>query len=732
MPKHGAGKNIMEWLKVDGDIKLTDLTLGTRMEGKPTTTQIESLALEENGPIKAVVKITGSLLLNGSPVQDFILRLRFFKDLNTFEVVHTLVIREALGIEGVYLSAQAPLAGNPWNRHISLVGEDGVYTEAAQLLISRRHWKNNALYHQQVNGEVVKISAADEEMLRHAKENAIWNNFDLVQGNHRSYRLTKQTQDGYAPIDIGYGSRAKGVVAIGGINGSVGVGVENFWQKAPRQLEIRGLNQASTTMTIWLWSPHGGTMDFSHYSKRDHMLSAYEGMEEIRSTPVGIANTNTVTFKFTQDAITSEELLAFATEITEPKKIVATPKDYYQTQVFGVWSLPQRTTTVGNFLEDQMVYLREFYVQEIEQRDWYGFWNYGDVMHTYDADRHVWRYDLGGYAWQNTELVPNIWLWQDFLRTGDVSAFKLAEAMTKHTADVDQYHLGEYQGLGSRHNVLHWGCQCKEARISAAGLHRYYYYLTGDERIGDLLTAVKDNENQIFDELAPLREFYPEKVDDKYPIRVGPDWSSLCSNWFTEWERTGNPDYLAKIETGLKTIKQTPYGLMSGPTYLFDKATKEMNYIGDNSVGGYHMIISFGAPQYWLEIAENTHDEELKRMLAEFGRHYAYTPEEKAAHSNGLLVEGKLNWPMFATGLMGYAAKYFHEERFAHHAWDILLHEELGGIPLPVADSAEEVTIFKTVKELPWISTNCVSQWCLNVIMCLEFISEYLPAENKK
>ncbi|WP_241089366.1 hypothetical protein, partial [Pseudomonas viridiflava] len=41
----------------------------------------------------------------------------------------------------------------------------------------------------------------------------------------------------------------------------------------------------------------------------------------------------------------------------------------------------------------------DFYRDEVEQRKWYGFWNYGDVMHTYDEQRHVWRYDVGGFAW---------------------------------------------------------------------------------------------------------------------------------------------------------------------------------------------------------------------------------------------------------------------------------------------------------------------------------------------
>ena len=50
-------------------------------------------------------------------------------------------------------------------------------------------------------------------------------------------------------------------------------------------------------------------------------------------------------------------------------------------------------------------------VKQVEQRRWYGFWDYGDVMHTYDHDRHVWRYDVGGYAWDNSELSPDLWLW---------------------------------------------------------------------------------------------------------------------------------------------------------------------------------------------------------------------------------------------------------------------------------------------------------------------------------
>ena len=52
----------------------------------------------------------------------------------------------------------------------------------------------------------------------------------------------------------------------------------------------------------------------------------------------------------------------------------------------------------------------------MEARDWYGFFDYGDVMHTYDKVRHCWRYDMGGYAWQSTEFVPTLWLWYSFFK----------------------------------------------------------------------------------------------------------------------------------------------------------------------------------------------------------------------------------------------------------------------------------------------------------------------------
>lgn len=139
----------------------------------------------------------------------------------------------------------------------------------------------------------------------------------------------------------------------------------------------------------------------------------------------------------------------------------------------------------------------DFYVAEIPQRDFYGFWDHGDVMHTYDTTRHIWRYDVGGYAWDNGELgqlnVPihnlynirltlligtDLWLWISFLRTGRADVWRIAHAMTRHLSEVDTHHTGSFAGIGSRHNVSHWGDGAKEARVAGSWLRRPFYYLT--------------------------------------------------------------------------------------------------------------------------------------------------------------------------------------------------------------------------------------------------------------
>jgi len=158
---------------------------------------------------------------------------------------------------------------------------------------------------------------------------------------------------------------------------------------------------------------------------------------------------------------------------TQLPVLAASPEYLHSVRALGIWSLPDKSTPFKQAIEDQLEATLAYYEKQVDEQHWYGFWDFGDFMHSYDAERHVWRYDLGGMAWDNTELGTDMWLWMSFLRTGRADLFRLAEAMTRHTSEVDCYHLGKLAGLGSRHNVRHWGDGAKEAHRHDECDHRY-------------------------------------------------------------------------------------------------------------------------------------------------------------------------------------------------------------------------------------------------------------------
>ena len=115
---------------------------------------------------------------------------------------------------------------------------------------------------------------------------------------------------------------------------------------------------------------------------------------------------------------TAADFSALADANATPPLLVSSPEHNHSAGVFGAWAPVDRSNLAKVAVEDKLDFMHQHYVQQVDQRPWYGFWDYGDVMHTYDRDRHVWRYDIGGYAWDNSELSPDLWLWYHYLRTG--------------------------------------------------------------------------------------------------------------------------------------------------------------------------------------------------------------------------------------------------------------------------------------------------------------------------
>ncbi|MBQ3301925.1 MAG: LAGLIDADG family homing endonuclease, partial [Eggerthellaceae bacterium] len=496
---------------------------------------------------------------------------------------------------------------------------------------------------------------------------------------------------------------------IGDENGGIGVCMRHFFEKAPSAINVTGLSTDEATVTAWIHPDDVLPLDMRHYDTIAHDQTFYEGYPWIGSDPYGIAATNELSVFIYDEPTRSSKLWKDATEGSNPAVLICEPDYYRQTRVLGEFSLPDRSTPLKAWLEDELDKAVGFYMREVEQRHWYGLFNYGDVMHTYDRIRHSWRYDMGGYAWQNTELVPTLWLWYAFLRSGRGDIFNMAEAMSRHAADVDVYHFGDKKGLGSRHNVIHWGDSCKEPRVAMAGHHRALYYLMGgDFRIGDVFDDVLDAD---FATIAndPLGAFY-DKSEMKLPThaRSGPDWSTYCSNWYTEWERHKNTKYRDKIQTGIDDLKKAPLKMISGSNFEYDPETGHLGYIGESAAGGAHLMICMGGPETWTELAAILHDEEFRRMLIGYGEFYYLTPEEKRLFARGLIDGEGYPYPYMAASMVAYAARETKNKELAYKVWQVLIHSLAGEYKDEGFDSEiiENYYNNKQLEEMFWITTN--------------------------
>ncbi len=709
-----------------------------RME-KSYVSHIESVSIEESGKLKTIIRYDGiHQSASGEEKLPFIIRMEAGYNNPNLKFTHTFLYdgdEDKDFLKGLGIRFSSPLEGEFYNRHVKFTGDHGVFHETLVPLMAWRPRLPEELYRRQMGGEKLLLTDKEREPVDiMLKDVPVWSEYVLYQDSVSHFGIQKKLEgENLCYIDCMHGSRTAGGGAFGSEYGSVTVAVRDFWEKYPSGLSVKGLDGERAECTLWFWSPQAPAMDFRHYASRGYNQVCYEGYDYKGASPDGIACTNECMITFSEEMIpTDGEVEEFAALGNDPVVYVGTPEFYHEMRAFGYWSLPSKEGEAGEterWLEDQLEKVFEFYKKEVGQRNWYGMFNYGDVMHTYDSVRHQWKYDIGGYAWDNTELVPTLWLWLYFLRTGREDVYRMAEKLSRHASEVDVYHMGKYKGLGSRHNVRHWGCPCKEARIAMAGHHRVLYYLTGDRRLEDIFEELKDNEMSFLNK-DPLGDFF-DKKDMVYPshARSGPDWSSLCSNWMTRWERFRDERYKDKILTGIGDIKNTPLKLVSGPDFEFNPADCHLRYIGERTTGGCHLQICMGAPQIWTELGELLGDEEWKRMIADLGRIYFMTNEERNKATGGLMGRRQFTYPIMATGLGAYASAYLKDEVLAGRVWKELLsailseHNQDGFACVTAENQGNQ----ESLTEIPWISTNFSAQFCLNVIMALDFIRDSIP-----
>ncbi|CZR58855.1 uncharacterized protein PAC_08747 [Phialocephala subalpina] len=730
--------------------------------------RVEEAIVEQCGPIRAVVALKGrhhSTDEGGhKPWLPFTLRLYLYAGSACIRMMHTIIYdgdMETDFIRGIGVRFDIPLQADPlYNRHIRISGVDGgVLSEAVQGVTGLRRDPGLSVRQAQTFGKPTPpIEEWDTTVSSRLHWVPSWNDYSLTQLSPDGFNVRKRAKAGCSWVNIPGGTRSDGLVYLGGATGGgLAVGLRDFWERCPTGVDIRDAASDQGALTIWLYSPCAPALDLRQYhdglgqDTYDQQLDAlnitYEDWEPSLGTPYGIAKTSELylmSLDETPDQKTFSELSQF---IRRPPVLLLDSETIHQTKAFGDTWCPQYRiipSPVTKSIQEHLAFLFDFHKSQISQRRWYGFWDHGDIMHAYDEDRHTWRYDIGGYAWDNSELSPDLWLWLYFLQTGRADVYRMAEALTRHTGEVDVYHLGPYKGLGTRHGVQHWSDSCKQARISNALYRKYFYYLSGgDERVGELLQEVLDTEQAILT-LDPYRKVRKDKATYQpdataLSISLGTDWSALAAAWLIEFERRGPrwEEAKKKLLASIKGIGNLTNGFVTG-TASYNLATGEISPPAqdpDNKgvVQISHLSAMFGLFEVCAEIVDTFYREVtggFERAWLEYCVYFNGTNREQIERFG--VGFGKLQLRQGHSRLTAYAAHRLRDHVLAKRAWE-QFHLKGGYGPedgygpdtnwKSRAVSTENAMV--PVTEATWVSTNISSLYGIGAIQNLALIGDY-------
>ncbi|BEL06621.1 Tat pathway signal sequence domain protein [Actinoplanes sichuanensis] len=702
---------------------------------------VEKVTVEQTGSVRAVVRVDGNHRDQRRRWLPYSIRFYFYAGSDGIRAVHSFTFDGDPNrdfIAGLGLRFRVAMSGEPHDRHIRFAGaDDGIMGEAVRGITGLRRDPGTAVRAAQIAGQTTPPTATwDSRVTSRLQYIPTFGDYTLSQLSADGFQISKRTGTGHGWIPVDGGTRAGGLGYVGGPDRGCAFGMRDFWQLHPTQLDIRGAAGPEAEVTVWWWSPRAKPMDLRFYhdgmgqdtypEQLEGLEITYEDYEPGFGSPYGVARTTELMIWVLDGTPPASRLASLTDAVRTPPLLTAPPAHLHAAGVFGDWSPVDRSTPARAEIEDRLDALFAYHHGQVDQRSWYGFWDYGDIMHSYDGDRHVWRYDVGGYAWDNSELSTDLWLWYHYLRTGRPDAFRFAEAMTRHTSEVDAYHLGRYRDLGTRHGVQHWADSAKQTRISNAGYKRFHYFLTADERVGDLLHDLYDSE-RTFLVLDPSRKIRTEPyTPDPHALGIstGTDWGALALAWLTEWERTGSPDARRKLLDSARSLAALPNGFIQGGGFI-DLDTVTFNPdVPKVGVGSLQAV--FGLVEVCSEIIALTGDADFTDAWLQYCRLYNGTAAEQQAETG--VAFGSQNLRQAHARLTAYAAAKLGDPTLAARAWQEF-YTGHAGYPRNQNWAVTRVAgpaVLKPIDEAGF-STNASAQYGLAAIQCLALIGDKLP-----
>ncbi len=724
----------------------------------PITTRavatITAATIEQRGPLRAVIKVDGH---HGAGTMPFSLRLYFHAGAQSVRIVHSLIFDgdpAKVFVRGLGLTGDVPMAHALHDRHVRFAGEKGgLWGEAVRPLTGLRRDPGKAFRDAQLAGLRTPAEAGMPANVRaELRYIPAWGDFTLRQPNSDGFTITKRTKPGHGWIDVDTAGRAPGLGYVGSPNGGVAFGMGDFWQRPPVRLDIRDAATDTARFTIWYHAPDAPAMDLRFYHDEMGMTDyvrqnqgldiTYEDYEPGWGDSLGIARTTEFRLWALDATPARDALVAMAAQVAHPPRLVATPHRIHEAGLFGIWApdAPGGGAARATIAQRSAREL-DFYVGQVDQRRWYGFWNYGDVMHSYDSDRHVWRYDIGGFAWDNSELSTDLWLWYAYLRTGRGDLFRMAEAMTRHTSEVDVYHVGRFKGLGTRHGVQHWGDSSKQQRVSNAAFKRFYYYMTTDERSGDLMHALVDSDYAL--QTVNIGRKVGARDEGSLPpggasavaaasalppgqvfVQFGTVWGSMLGAWLTEWERTRDTRWRDRIVAGMESLAALPRQWFTGGAPFDLKTGRFMGNTDQVSLS--HLNGVFGVFEITAELLQLLDVPNYREAWLDYCAFYN-APDAAFRAKTGSGGKGR-GLRQAHSRFTAYAARERKDPALARRAWAEFVGpgDREGRDQSRASHRVAGAAVLKPVDEITEVSTNDAAQWGLTATANLVLLAQVM------
>lgn len=512
----------------------TGVTL-TGENGRPAIPRVEQFILEEQGPVRATVRLEGRF--QGRPKMRFVARCDFFSG--------TGLVRLRLSVHN---PQRARHPGGLWD-----LGDSGsmLFRDLSLSLGLAGEQAADVLYETEPGAGFQKAGPGGVEIYQDSSGGENWqsrNHIDRlgrVPTSFRGYRVRQADQETF-------GLRANPVAALRGRDVSVSAAVPEFWQQFPKAIEAR-----ENILSLRLFPRQ------------------FDGPFELQG---GEKKTHTIWLHFGPGQSRPEEGIGW---VHHPAMAVADPE---WTASAGVlhWVAPTSADGPDSRLD---AYLKEVVegdrslVARREVIDEYGWRHYGDVHADHEGAYYSGPAPVVSHYNNQYDLLLGTIL--QCLRGGGPRWADLSGPLARHVADIDIYHTKQdraYYNGGPFWHTDHYkdAATCTHRSYSAANRpsdgpygggpsneHNYTsgflhaYYLTGEPSyreavlsLADWVVSMDDGRREVFGvgRIDPGPTGHASQTADEGFHGPGRGCGNSVNALLDGWLLTGRRAYLDKAE----------------------------------------------------------------------------------------------------------------------------------------------------------------------------------------